>query len=187
MKASTPALILVALALTACDSGERDTDADVDTAPEPAPQVAQAATPSLPDTTAPALWSYLEEADYAGSWTLWPGKGTLYEGVEPHGMLLTTYLNEDAYAALTAGSGPLPAGSIIVKENYQPDSTLAAVTVMYGAEGYDPAHDDWFWAKYGPEGEVQAAGRVESCQECHSAGERGYLRTPHEPGESDGG
>lgn len=136
----------------------------------------------LPDTTAQAVWSYLQEVSYADEWRMWPGTTALYEGTDPHGMLLTTYLNDEAYEALTQGSGPLPNGSIVVKENYQQDSTLAALTIMFSAEGYDAEHNDYFWAKYGPDGDVQAAGRVESCQQCHAQGDRGYLRTAFEGG-----
>jgi hypothetical protein len=169
MKSRVTVLLLAAiLPLAACDAGE---EADA----EPMQESEQMMT--LPDTTADAVWSYLQEADYQ-DWALWPGKGELYEGTEPHGMLLTTYLNGTAHGALVNGSGPLPDGSIVVKENYRPDSTLAAVTVMYSSDGYDADFNDYFWAKYGADGSVQAAGRVETCQSCHSVGERGFLRTP---------
>lgn len=187
MKKPLLTLLLALFPLTACDTGEQQQDAEVDTAPEPAPQIAQPTGQALPDTTAQAVWSYLNEESYANNWTMWPGTTELYEGTEPHGMLLTTYLNEDAYNALTSGSGPMPTGAIIVKENYRPDSTLAAVTVMYAADGYDPEHNNYFWAKYGANGDVEAAGRVESCQQCHSSGDRGYLRTAYDPGQSAAG
>jgi hypothetical protein len=102
---------------------------------------------ALPDTMGAAVWSHLEAADYHANWELWPGKGKLYTGQEPHGALLTTYLNPAAHAALTVMAGSMPAGAIIVKENYMPDSTLAAITVMYKVEGYDPANNDWYWVK----------------------------------------
>lgn len=174
MKSRMTVLLLAAiLPVAACDTGE---DADVDPMPDPTPEAAQQRM-MLPDTTAEAVWSYLQQVDYQ-DWPMWPGQGELYEGTEPHGMLLTTYLNGTAHTALTQGSGPLPNGSIVVKENYMPDSTLAAVTVMYSSPGYDAEHNDYFWAKYQADGSVEAAGRVESCQSCHTAGERGYLRTP---------
>ena len=180
-------LVAVALPALACEGGQ-EAGAEGAPAGESAAEVGaeqEAAMPApaqqmaLPDTTAQGVWSYLQDVDYE-SWQLWPGKGELYEGTEPHGMLLTTYLNDTAYEALTTGSGPLPAGSIVIKENYAPDSTLVAVTVMYAAEGYDAEHNDWFWAKYQTDGSVDAAGRVESCQTCHASGERGFLRTPVE-------
>ncbi len=44
----------------------------------------------LPDTTAAALWAYLQKVEYRNNWELWPEKGKLYQGQVPHGMLLTT-------------------------------------------------------------------------------------------------
>lgn len=62
----------------------------------------------------------------------------------------------------------MPDGAIIVKENYGPDQQkLVAVTPMYKVEGYNPDAGNWFWAKYAPDGSVQAAGKVDSCIECH--------------------
>lgn len=189
-------ILAVAFPVTACDAGQ-DTDSEMPGGEGMAESEQQEGMAEfeqeegmaeseqqmmmLPDTTAQAVWSYLQDADYE-DWRMWPGKGELYEGTEPHGMLLTTYLNDTAYAGLTTGSGELPNGSIVVKENYMPDSTLAALTVMYSAEGYDPEHNDYFWAKYEADGTVEAAGRVESCISCHTDGERGYLMTPYEPG-----
>ncbi|NIM49006.1 MAG: hypothetical protein GTN62_04150 [Gemmatimonadales bacterium] len=124
---------------------------------------------AVPDTTAAALWAHLEGAGYAANWTLWPDKGQLYQGTEPHGMLLTTYLNELALDALTNKAGTMPAGAIVVKENYMPDSALAAVTVMYkAAVGYNPEHNDWFFLKRLADGTVEASGRVAGCQGCHA-------------------
>jgi hypothetical protein len=84
-------------------------------------------------------------------------------------MLLTTYVNDLARDALTNGAATMPAGAIIVKENYMPDSTLAAVTAMHKVSGYDPANSDWYWAKWGPNGVAEVAGRVQMCAECHGA------------------
>ncbi len=174
--------LTLSLPALACEAGP---EPGAESAPGEEPATGEMAEPmasqammSLPDTTAQAVWSYLQEQSYRDSWELWPNKGELYQGGEPHGMLLTTYLNDEALDALANDSGPLPHGSIVVKENFMPDSTLAAITVMYAAEGNDAEHNDWFWAKYQPDGSVDAAGRVQSCISCHEAGQRGYLRTP---------
>ena len=127
-----------------------------------------------PDTTAQAVWSFLQEADYRQSWDFWPDREPYYQGTEPHGALLNTYLNATASAALSEGAGPMPSGAMVVKQNHAPDSTLAATTVMYKFEGYAPDAGDWFWAKYGPEGAVQAAGHVDSCLQCHDEAAEGY-------------
>ena len=52
-------------------------------------------------------------------------------------MLLTTYLNDVALQALSSGASRMAPGAIVVKENYMPDSTLAAVTTMFKVEGYN--------------------------------------------------
>jgi hypothetical protein len=62
----------------------------------------------------------------------------------------------------------MPAGAMIVKENYGPDKkTLMAVTPMYKVKGYNPDAGDWFWAKYGPDGADMASGKVQGCIDCH--------------------
>ena len=129
---------------------------------------------NLPAADGAALWSYMQQQNYASAWTLWPGKGTLYASCDrarpecdAHGMLLTTYLNSAALNALTSHAGTMPPGAIIVKQNYMPDSTLAAITVMYKVKGYDAAHDDWFWLKVAPNDSVLAEGQVGTCIGCH--------------------
>lgn len=125
-----------------------------------------------------ALWAHLEAEAYRDSWELWPGTDQLYEGTEPHGMLLTTYINDLASRAPAGGAvQELPAGSIIVKENYMPDSTFAAATVMTKVDGYNPDHDDWLFAKYDSEGAAEAFGRAAGCQGCHEQAENAYIYT----------
>lgn len=134
-------------------------------------QAQQAQQVQRPDTTGAALWAYLQAVNYQDAWQTWPGKGKFYTGQEPHGMLLTTYLNDLAYDALTNKAGRFPAGAIIVKVNYAPDSTLAAVTTMYKVAGYNPQAADWFWVKHLADGSVDmngmAQGRVAMCIGCH--------------------
>ncbi len=128
------------------------------------------------DTTGAAIWAHLQESDYRSTWTLWPEKGELYTGQEPHGMLLTTYLNDVALQALSSGGSRMAPGAIIVKENYMPDSTLAAVTTMFKVEGYNPDVNDWFFTKHLASGELDRTpggmameGRLPGCTNCHRA------------------
>lgn len=58
-------------------------------------------------------------------------------------------------------------GSIIVKENYTLDKKLAALTVMYKMNKYNPDDGDWFWLKSSSEGKIEASGKVDSCIACH--------------------
>ncbi len=132
------------------------------------------AAAAQPDTTGAAMWAYLQEVAYRSNWQLWPDKGELYTGQEPHGMLLTTYVNDAALGAVTTKAGSMPDGAIIIKENYMPDSTLAAVTVMYKRSGYNAEHNDWFFTKHLPSGELDQTpngmpmeGRLPGCQACH--------------------
>lgn len=121
-----------------------------------------------PDPTGTALWNHMQEEDYQNNWQLFPGTEELYEGTEPHGARLTIYVNDEAYNAIMSGTTPLPGGAIVVKENYMPDSTLAAITTMLKVEGYNSEHNDWFWLRNNPAGVIDAEGRVDGCQTCHA-------------------
>ncbi len=121
----------------------------------------------LPAANGKDLWNYLQQVKYRESFTLWPGKGKLYKGREPHGALLTTYVNEYALSAIQGKKGTMPAESIVVKENYKPDKSLAAITVMYKVAGFNPTGGNWFWVKYAPDGKVLAEGKPNGCITCH--------------------
>lgn len=169
-------LAITMLALPALACAPADDEDGGDTAMDDVAAEADAAAEDHammpPDTTDMAVWAHLQGSAYQ-SWGLWPGTTRLYSGEEPHGMLLTTYVNETAGSAL---GGSLPDGSIVVKENYTPDSTLVAVTVMMKVDGYNPEHADWLFAKYQPDGGVDAFGRAAGCQACHAGAEGGdYL------------
>jgi len=173
VKTYHPAALLV-LVLAACSGGDAD-----EAPPPPEPAVEQ--TVAAADTMPAALWAHLQQSSYK-TWPKFPGKGELYKGVEPHGMLLTTYVNQLALDAITNGAATLPSGSILVKENYMPDSTYAAATVMYKVAGYDTANGDWYWAKYMADGSVEASGRVAMCAQCHGANkQRDFLMTALPP------
>lgn len=122
---------------------------------------------TLPGPDAAKLYDYITKANPYFKWELWPGKGRLYEGREPHGSFLTTYVNSHAYFSARDKKGEMAAASLIVKENYTSQKKLAALTVMYKIRGYNPAAGNWFWAKYEPYGKVLASGKVEACINCH--------------------
>lgn len=123
---------------------------------------------SLPGASAVKLNDYLTRYDPYIKWELWPGKGRLFKGTEPHGVLLTTFVNETAYYAIK-NKKPMSDGAIIAKENYTADKKFIALTVMYKIKGYNPGQGDWFWAKYAPDGSIMASGKVKNCINCHSA------------------
>lgn len=121
------------------------------------------------EATGAALWDHLKQVDYTKKWRMWPGKTALYKGTEPHGVLLTTYVNGPAYRAIMSKRGMLPDSSIVVKENYSLEKKLVAITVMYKVKGYNPQAGDWFWTKYAPDGKIEAEGKVDGCIKCHAA------------------
>lgn len=124
---------------------------------------------SLPSAEGQAVYDYITKTNPYQNWSLFPGKGGLYEGKHPHGALLTSYVNEVALNGINNKVGTLADGAIIIKENYMPDKTLGAVTVMYRVKGYDPDAGDWFWAKYGADGSIAKEGKVVGCIGCHTA------------------
>ncbi|WP_305042200.1 cytochrome P460 family protein [Geoalkalibacter sp.] len=128
-----------------------------------------AAADSLPKAEGQAVYEYLTKVSPYQDWPLFPGTQKLYEGKHPHGALLTTYVSPDAQAAIQNRAGQLPDGTIIVKENYMPDGKLDALTVMYRVKGFNPEAGDWFWAKYGANGNIDAEGKVPMCSGCHTA------------------
>jgi hypothetical protein len=105
---------------------------------------------------------------YKKHFKLWPGKKEFYEGTEPHGSLLTIYVNDMATKSIKKKKKKMGNNSIIIKENYAPDKKLIAVTVMYKIKGYNPEGGDWFWAKYDANFKILSEGKVDGCLSCHS-------------------
>lgn len=100
------------------------------------------------------LWRALEVANLVGPNSIWVKP---YEGIEPHGAILTT-----VETRLTVRGHE---GAVVVKTNYMGegadvetvsngrDKYLDAVTVMFEREGgYDPDNQNWFWVKYRGDG-----------------------------------
>ncbi len=122
---------------------------------------------ALPKPDGKELYNYVTKENNYKKWKGWPGKDALNSGREPHGSLLATYVTENAFSAIKDKKGILPHGSIIVKENYNADTELVGITVMYKVEGYDAGHNDWFWARYS-NGGIFAEGKVNECIDCHA-------------------
>ncbi len=100
-------------------------------------------------------------------WSTWPGKGPMVKSAEPHGNYVTVYINDIAERSLKSKQ-KLANNSIILKDNYNAEKKLVAVTVMYKVTGYNPAGGDWFWAKYDPDFKILAEGKVTGCLNCHT-------------------
>ncbi len=151
------------LAFAACAAGDEAADA----AEEAAPAVEEAMV-TLPELSADGVWGHLTSSDYE-NWDRWPGTTDQYQGQEPHGALLTTYVNDVAAAAIAAGDAMMPVGAIGVKTNDRPAGMLAAVTAMVKTEDFNPDHNNWWFLKRLTDGTVQAEGRFAGCEGCHLA------------------
>jgi hypothetical protein len=159
-------IILMLLAALGCAAGRADRQAGVaDGARRPPPEAA-------------ALWRHVQEIDPYQSWSsLQPPGMELYPAMRrgvvparnPHGAYLRLLGNAIALQAAEQAAGrPMWPGAILVKENFARDkTTLNSVSIMYKVEGYHPEAGDWFWGMYAPDGRVLAAGKVQSCIECH--------------------
>ncbi len=117
------------------------------------------------------LAQYLVAAQYS-NWAPAPGQmDDFSKGRGPHGAFVKTFVNRNVVAnPKTPGYG-----SILLQENYGKDKKkLLDVTVMCRIQGFDPVHDDWFWAQYLPNGAIARAGQAKlagqapTCINCHS-------------------
>lgn len=145
-----------------------------------------------------ALWSALKDAKLVGDSAI---TSHPYKGNAPHGATLD-YLETD----LTLEGHT---GVVLVKKNYRSDNLegdalnkavlndpkkhLASITVMYKREsGYDPDNQNWFWAKYLPDGSYDknpkgmdlvgrvAKGAPQGCIACHKAAPGGDMVFTHD-------
>lgn len=113
------------------------------------------------------LWERIAvETDYT-NYPFWPDHDGMMLGQAPHGAFHRIFITPGLREALPIDDNTVPDGSIIVKENYSSEETLTALTVMAKVRGFAPNTGDWFWARYTPEGAVQAEGMVGSCVSCH--------------------
>ena len=122
----------------------------------------------MPETDGKACWMYMTEVSPYEGWGLWPGHKGMEEGKSPHGAYVKVTANPVALKAARKGMKEMPEGSIIMKENYDKDKNLVALTPMYKVKGYNPEGGDWFWMKYKPDGTVDAAGKLKGCIDCHA-------------------
>ncbi len=145
-----------------------------------------AAQGQMPAADAQALWDYITQTSPYTQWDTWPDeafKGYLPSGA-PHAKVVKIYVNDVGLSVASRFPGEMPEGTIIVKDNFKGETVdnpgeLDAVTVMYKVEGYNPAGNDWFWAKIKPDGKVDAAGKPAGCIGCHlgiPANKDGVLR-----------
>lgn len=102
-------------------------------------------------------------ADYK-SWGAYEDFDGWQDGTSVHGRVVRYYMNDIALSSIEDPAD----GAIIVKEGYARDRELKAVTVMQKRAGYDPEHNDWFWARYDAGNNLTTAGKIDFCIDCHS-------------------
>ncbi|MEE9215218.1 MAG: cytochrome P460 family protein [Thermodesulfobacteriota bacterium] len=123
---------------------------------------------AMPGADAGELWKFITETSPYEEWAYWPGYEGYQPGKSPHGAILQVFVSEHGIMNIADESkSTMDNGVVIVKENYMPDTTLAALTVMHKVEGFNPEAGDWFWAKYAPDGTVAASGTPAGCIGCH--------------------
>lgn len=146
---------------------------------------------------AQALWEAMAERELVGENAM---RTYPYEGNHPHGQALEfieTTLSVDGQQGLVmvkknyGGEGDFDT----LKQNVLNDrmANLSSVTVMFQREsGYDPDHQDWYWAKFQPSGELEnnpkgmpLAGRVakgmnKGCIACHAGAPGGDYAFTHD-------
>lgn len=162
-------LIIVVLAAGCAYTGN-DVDQDIEEIDyqEALPEELAYGGTELPEPDGDAVFNYITKENYYRTWDLWPFRKETYASISVHGPLITTYITEDAETAISERAGALPYGSMVVRESHDADGELREIGVRYKVQGYDPEHNDWFWAAYTPEGEIIVEGMAGSCQECHS-------------------
>ncbi len=135
---------------------------------------------------AQVLWDRLEGNQLVGPESI---RSYPYKGNHPHGQALEyleTMITIDDHEGVVmvkknyGGEGDLDALKVGVLN--EREKNLASITVMFQREdGYDSDHDNWYWAKFQPNGELEKnpkgmslAGRVakgasEGCIACHAS------------------
>lgn len=122
----------------------------------------------MPPADAEACWMYMTKMSPYHGWGYWPGHAGIKEGKSPHGKFVRVTANPVALMAARKGMKEMPDGALIMKENFDADRKLVALTPMYKVKGYNPEGGDWFWMKLAPDGTVEASGKLKGCVGCHA-------------------
>ncbi len=82
---------------------------------------------------------------------------------------VTVWTNATATSSYQKHDKPFPAGSVILKPEYQDDKCTkpAGFTAMRRETGYNPNAGDWHWQKAGADGVVSQDGKLDRCIGCH--------------------
>lgn len=119
----------------------------------------------MPKPDAAAVWKFITQESSFKDWKRLPEQQKTHGSFIPDTPEQKTYANKQAMESTKL---PLNNGSMVVKYNLSPANEVKGITIMYKVKGYNPSAGDWFWVQYGPEGEVQEAGKSQKCIACHS-------------------
>lgn len=119
----------------------------------------------LPKAKPKLIWQYITETSPYQKWEEWPDHQGIQKGRAPHGVKHRVFVNDIAQR----DNNPMAYGSLIVKENYDADENLKAITLMFKVKGYSRATHDWYFAKYTPAGRPGPFGdSAMGCFGCHT-------------------
>jgi len=149
----TGVLLAALFGIVSCSTGETEPNLDPLKASEISPE---------------RLWQRITEESNYTQYAYWPGHEGEQPGQSPHGVIHRIHVNRTLLEALPVADSRAPVGSLIVKENLNAAHELYSITVMAKVDGYDPEHDDWYWAYFFPDGSVRVAGSPAGCITCHS-------------------
>lgn len=113
------------------------------------------------------LWDHINSNGSYTKLPYWPGHDGMYPGQAPHGTYHKIFINHTLHSSLPLSNKRVPNGSIVIKENYNANKKLSAITLMAKVEGFDTEHNDWYWVKYNNNGKVLAEGSPTGCINCH--------------------
>lgn len=120
----------------------------------------------MPGNDPDELWTFITKTDNYRTWCPWSDHRGIHPGSSPHGATHRVFVNRPGQMSTQV---PARNGTIVVKENFDREGALTAVTVMFKSKGYNPEAGDWYWAKYSPDGKVDKAGKPAGCIGCHAA------------------
>ncbi len=125
---------------------------------------ARAFEDKMPGPDAKEFWTYITKTSPYTEWKFWDDHSGMQTGNSIHGAFNKVYVNDILH---NADNTPVPYGSIIVKEGYNSDKEMTALTVMYKIKDYNAKGGDWYWARFSTDGKGGPEGKVEMCIGCH--------------------
>ncbi len=126
--------------------------------------VAHALEDQMPGPNAQEFWTYITKTSPYTEWKSWDDFSGIQSSQSPHGAFVKVFVNDILFET---NNTPVPYGSILVKEGYNKDKKLTALTIMYKVKDYNSTAGDWYWARFSTEGKGGPEGKVDMCIGCH--------------------